>query len=129
MKTGISLSLAILLTALIGFAAHAQTGYPKAKDLYVNDFARLWSSFQYFRLQPFIPNLVTITPNPVCSAPTISVAGHLPPPVSIAAVHLSTVAVPQAVLLAAGVRPATGRAEVGNSRRGQPLHKPPILNR
>jgi len=41
MKTGISLSLAILLTALIGFAAQAQTGYPKAKDLYVNDFAKL----------------------------------------------------------------------------------------
>lgn len=44
MKTGISLSLAILLTALIGFAAHAQTGYPKAKDLYVNDFAKLLTS-------------------------------------------------------------------------------------
>jgi uncharacterized protein len=41
MKTGRSLILAILLTALIGFAAYAQTGYPKAKDLYVNDFARL----------------------------------------------------------------------------------------
>src|SRR5262245_43430461 len=41
MKTGISLSLAVLLTALIGFAAQAQTGYPKAKDLYVNDFAKL----------------------------------------------------------------------------------------
>lgn len=41
MKPCISLSLAILLMALIGFVAQAQTGYPKAKDLYVNDFARL----------------------------------------------------------------------------------------
>lgn len=41
MKAGISLRLAILLTTLIGFAAQAQTGYPKAKDLYVNDFAGL----------------------------------------------------------------------------------------
>jgi uncharacterized protein len=41
MKAGISLSLAFLLMALIGFAVRAQTGYPEAKDLYVNDFARL----------------------------------------------------------------------------------------
>jgi uncharacterized protein len=41
MKPRISLTMAILLKALIGFAAQAQTGYPKAKDLYVNDFARL----------------------------------------------------------------------------------------
>jgi uncharacterized protein len=37
----VALSLAVLLTALIGFATQAQAGYPKAKDLYVNDFAKL----------------------------------------------------------------------------------------
>jgi uncharacterized protein len=32
-------SLAIMLMALIGFVAQAQSRYPKAKDLYINDFA------------------------------------------------------------------------------------------
>jgi uncharacterized protein len=41
MKPGISMSLAVLILALIGFATRAQAGYPKAKDLYVNDFAKL----------------------------------------------------------------------------------------
>jgi uncharacterized protein len=41
MKTGISMSLAVLIMALIGFATQAQAGYPKAKDPYVNDFANL----------------------------------------------------------------------------------------
>jgi uncharacterized protein len=41
MKPGISMSLAVLLTALIGFATQVQAEYPKAKDLYVNDFANL----------------------------------------------------------------------------------------
>src|SRR5262252_8904892 len=41
MKTGISLSMAVLRMALIGFATQAQAGYPNAKDLYVNDFANL----------------------------------------------------------------------------------------
>jgi len=41
MKTGISISMAVLIMALIGFATQAQAGYPKAKDLYVNDFANL----------------------------------------------------------------------------------------
>jgi len=41
MKTGISMSLAVLIMAVIGFATQAQAGYPKAKDLYVNDFANL----------------------------------------------------------------------------------------
>src|SRR5262245_55989353 len=41
MKPGISMSLAILIMALIGYATQAQAGYPKAKDLYVNDFAKL----------------------------------------------------------------------------------------
>jgi uncharacterized protein len=41
MKPGISMSLAVLIMALIGFATQAQSGYPKAKDLYVNDFAKL----------------------------------------------------------------------------------------
>ncbi len=36
-----ALCFAVLLTALIGFATQAQAGYPKAKDLYVNDFAKL----------------------------------------------------------------------------------------
>jgi uncharacterized protein len=36
-----ALSLAVLLTALIGFATQAQAGYPKAKDPYVNDFAKI----------------------------------------------------------------------------------------
>jgi uncharacterized protein len=33
--------MSVLMVALIGFAARAQTGYPKAKDLYVNDFAKI----------------------------------------------------------------------------------------
>src|SRR5262245_61107157 len=41
MKPGISMSLAILIMALIGYATQVQAGYPKAKDLYVNDFAKL----------------------------------------------------------------------------------------
>ena len=41
MKPGISMSLAVLIMTLIGFATQAQAGYPKAKDLYVNDFANL----------------------------------------------------------------------------------------
>jgi uncharacterized protein len=41
MKTGISITLAVLLMALIALATQAQAGYPKAKDLYVNDFAKL----------------------------------------------------------------------------------------
>jgi uncharacterized protein len=41
MKPGISMSLAVLIMALTGFATQAQAGYPKAKDLYVNDFASL----------------------------------------------------------------------------------------
>src|SRR5882672_5727987 len=41
MKPAISLSMPVLILALIGFAAQAQTGYPKAEDLYVNDFAKL----------------------------------------------------------------------------------------
>ena len=36
-----ALCLAVLLTALIGFATQARAGYPKAKDSYVNDFANL----------------------------------------------------------------------------------------
>jgi uncharacterized protein len=41
MKPDISISLAVLIMALIGFATQAQAEYPKAKDLYVNDFAKL----------------------------------------------------------------------------------------
>ena len=41
MKLAISLSMSVLIVALIGFAARAQTVYPKAKDLYVNDFAKI----------------------------------------------------------------------------------------
>jgi uncharacterized protein len=41
MKTGISMSLAVLTMALIGFATQAEAGYPKSKDQYVNDFAKL----------------------------------------------------------------------------------------
>src|SRR5262245_48278114 len=41
MKTGISMSLAVLIMALIGFATQAQAGYPKANDLYINDIAKL----------------------------------------------------------------------------------------
>ena len=37
-------SLAILLIALIGFVAQAQSLYPKAEETYVNDFARLLSA-------------------------------------------------------------------------------------
>jgi uncharacterized protein len=33
--------MSVLMVALIGFAARAQTVYPKAKDLYVNDFAKI----------------------------------------------------------------------------------------
>src|SRR5262245_50595303 len=36
-----ALSLAVLLTAMIGFATQAQAEYPKAKDLYVNDFGKV----------------------------------------------------------------------------------------
>src|SRR5262245_9114483 len=36
-----ALSLAVLIMALIGFGTQAQSRYPKAKDLYVNDFANL----------------------------------------------------------------------------------------
>jgi uncharacterized protein len=41
MKPGISISLAVLIMALIGFATQVQAGYPKAKALYVNDLAKL----------------------------------------------------------------------------------------
>jgi uncharacterized protein len=36
-----ALGLAVLIMALIGFATQVQAEYPKAKDLYVNDFANL----------------------------------------------------------------------------------------
>src|SRR5262247_4881105 len=41
MKPGISISLVVLIMALIGFATQVQAGYPKAKALYVNDLAKL----------------------------------------------------------------------------------------
>jgi uncharacterized protein len=44
MKPVISLSVSVLIVALISFGARAQTVYPKAKDLYVNDFANIMTA-------------------------------------------------------------------------------------
>jgi uncharacterized protein len=57
MKPGISMSLAVLIMALIGFATQAQAGYPKAKDLYVNDFANLLTAEDAIRIRTALAKL------------------------------------------------------------------------
>jgi uncharacterized protein len=57
MKIGISMSLAVLIMALIGFATQAQAEYPKSKDLYVNDFANLLTASDAITIRTAIAKL------------------------------------------------------------------------